>query len=57
MPTSERLDGIVVLVVDDDADSRVMPAKLFELQGGTVLVADNGFAALRILRENLRTSF
>lgn len=52
MPTNQRLDGIVVLVVDDDADSRVMLAELLELQGATVLVADNGFTALRVLRGN-----
>ena len=52
MPTKRRLEGVVILVVEDDVDSRVVLSQLLELQGATVLAADCGFTALRLLRNH-----
>ena len=52
MPAKRRLEGVEILVVEDDMDSRVVLAQLLELQGATVLVADSGNTALRLLRKH-----
>jgi CheY-like chemotaxis protein len=46
-----RLDGIRVLVVDDEADARGIMAQLLEDSGATVKVAANVAAAIEILKQ------
>ncbi len=45
-----RLAGARVLLVDDDADVRVVARAILEEMGGTVIEADSGAAALLVLR-------
>lgn len=45
------LDGIIVLVVDDDADARHMITDTLQLHGASVTQADSGEAALQALQE------
>jgi CheY-like chemotaxis protein len=49
MTTNRRLEGVVVLVVDDNADSRMVLGRILEKQGAQVLSADGGKSALSIL--------
>jgi CheY-like chemotaxis protein len=51
MPTNELLDGIVVLVVEDDMDSRLAIAALLEREGAIVIAVDCAAAALQMLDE------
>jgi CheY-like chemotaxis protein len=46
----QRLDGITILAVDDDEDSREVLRQILEFHGARVLLAENGRAALDILR-------
>jgi len=48
-----RLDGISVVVVDDEQDSREMLATVLEQQGATVLQSSSAESALRILGRHL----
>ena len=45
-----RLDGIHVLVVDDDGDARVICEEMLRYAGATVRVAASALAAVRTLR-------
>jgi PAS domain S-box-containing protein len=47
-----RLDGAVVLVVDDQRDSREVLAMLLEQRGANVIHADSADAALQALRQS-----
>jgi len=47
-----RLDGIRVLVVDDESDSREVMAHALEDSGATVSVAENARQAMEILEES-----
>lgn len=49
---SEKLNGLSVLVVDDDADARELVACLLERNGASVHLADAPAAALAILTEH-----
>jgi CheY-like chemotaxis protein len=46
-----RLDGVVVLVVDDNPDSRDLVELALVTQGATVMTADCGVEALRIVEK------
>lgn len=46
-----RLDRLVVLVLEDHADSRELLRLMLEPLGARVLLAEHGRAGLRILRE------
>jgi CheY-like chemotaxis protein len=46
-----RLDGLTVLVVDDDVDARELLAKVLGDQGAVVLSASSAPAALKVLEE------
>jgi two-component system cell cycle response regulator DivK len=45
----QRLDGITVLVVDDDEDTRELLRQVLEFHGARVLLAEDGRGALDIL--------
>jgi len=49
MPTDKLLDEILVLVVEDDADSRDMLKTLLECEGARVIAVDCGPTALQVL--------
>jgi signal transduction histidine kinase/ActR/RegA family two-component response regulator len=51
-PGVVRLDGIRVLVVDDESDSREVMAHALEDSGATVSVAENARQAMEILEES-----
>jgi PAS domain S-box-containing protein len=52
-PTADvRLDDLLVLVIDDEQDSREMLAVLLEERGARVLQTDCGEAALKVLQEH-----
>jgi CheY-like chemotaxis protein/nitrogen-specific signal transduction histidine kinase len=46
---AERLDGVGVLVVDDEPDSREVVARLLEQRGAAVRQCNSALAALRVL--------
>jgi signal transduction histidine kinase/ActR/RegA family two-component response regulator len=48
---TDRLDGIRVLVVDDEADARELFGSILEAAGASVLTASSSTDALRILAE------
>jgi CheY-like chemotaxis protein/anti-sigma regulatory factor (Ser/Thr protein kinase) len=48
-PETTRLDGVSVLVVDDEADARQLMAHTLQMSGATVKLADNAHDALDIL--------
>lgn len=52
IPGAVRLDGIRVLVVDDESDSREVMAHALEDCGATVSVAENARQAMEILEES-----
>lgn len=52
MPTEPKLDGVVVLVVDDNADSRAVLSQILEGHGARVLLAESAKTALQILAEH-----
>jgi CheY-like chemotaxis protein len=52
-PTETRLDGLRVLVVDDEADAREVMAQTLETYGASVELAESAREALEIL-EHLR---
>ena len=45
-----RLDGVRVLVVDDDPDTRALMAMMFELAGAIVIDVPSAAEALRVLQ-------
>ncbi len=47
-----RLDGVRILVVDDEPDARELFASILEAAGGTVLTAASARDALRILEDD-----
>ena len=47
-----RLDGVRILVVDDEPDARELFASILETAGGTVLTASSARDALRILEDD-----
>ncbi len=47
-----RLDGLTVLVVDDEADARELLAALLERSGAKVMTAASAAAALAVLTQN-----
>ncbi|MFN6205698.1 MAG: response regulator, partial [Planctomycetota bacterium] len=49
---SENLQGLSVLVVDDEEDIRLILQRILTSQSAQVAVAANGFDALDILRRN-----
>lgn len=51
MPGSPRLDGVVILVVEDDPDSRELAKRVLENQGASVIAAGTGTEALRIVEK------
>jgi signal transduction histidine kinase/ActR/RegA family two-component response regulator len=51
--SSERLDGLHLLLVDDNAVNRMVGARLFEVQGARVTLADGGSSALGLLKRGL----
>jgi CheY-like chemotaxis protein len=46
----QRLDGVHILVVDDDRDCRELMATIFELQGAIVTGVPSAAAALQVLQ-------
>ena len=46
-----RLDGVKILVVDDDADGREMVAELLQAQGATVVSTPGAVEALQVVSE------
>ena len=46
------LNGITVLVVEDDKDGREINRRMLAQLGATVLLAENGAIALKILEDN-----
>jgi CheY-like chemotaxis protein len=44
-----RLDGVTVLVVDDEADARALTAQVLEQQGARVLSVESSAEALDVL--------
>ena len=46
------LNGLTILVVDDDADARELMCRLLTEHGAVVTLADSAPAALRLLRQN-----
>jgi CheY-like chemotaxis protein len=46
-----RLDGVSVLVVDDEQDSRELIGRALEGQGATITLADNSQTAIEILEK------
>jgi CheY-like chemotaxis protein len=48
-----RLDGVHVLVVDDDLDARELLAVILQRSGARVTLADSALAAMRVLDETL----
>jgi CheY-like chemotaxis protein len=51
MPAAPRLDGVVILVVEDDPDSRDLVKRVLEGQGASVITALTGTEALRIVEK------
>ncbi len=51
MRDSPRLDGVVILVVEDDRDSRELVKRALERHGASVVTADTGTKALRIVEK------
>jgi signal transduction histidine kinase/CheY-like chemotaxis protein len=49
----ERIDGLHLLVVDDNAINRVVGQSLFESRGAQVTLSESGPAALKLLVEGL----
>jgi len=49
MPYGPRLDGVVVLVVEDDQDLRELVKHVLESNGALVVTAGSGTEALRIV--------
>jgi CheY-like chemotaxis protein len=49
-----KLDGLTILVVEDHADSRELLRQVLEPLATRVLVAENGYEALAILRTDRR---
>jgi CheY-like chemotaxis protein len=49
---SQRLDGVTVLIVDDDVRNVFALTSALELHGLSVLYADNGAEGLRMLTEH-----
>lgn len=47
--TRDRLDGLSVLIVDDDQDARELLAELLGVEGATVHQAEGPTAALAVL--------
>ena len=47
-----QLNGVQILVVDDDADSLALSREILETTGATVITADNGRDALEKLHRN-----
>lgn len=45
-----RLDGVHILMVDDDADARVICEAMLRYAGATVRIAASALAAVRVLR-------
>jgi signal transduction histidine kinase/CheY-like chemotaxis protein/putative methionine-R-sulfoxide reductase with GAF domain len=50
-PNSSRLEGLTLLVVDDDQDGRELLARVLGDQGAVVLSASSAQAAIRVLEE------
>jgi CheY-like chemotaxis protein len=50
LPAAPRLGGLTILVVEDHADSRELLRQVLEPLGPRVLLAENGYDALGILR-------
>lgn len=50
----ERMDGLHLLLVDDNAVNRFVGQNLFESRGAQVTLADSGLAALGLLGEGLQ---
>jgi CheY-like chemotaxis protein len=46
-----NLDGVRAVVVDDQADARILICRLIEEHGGRCMVAETGAEALRIVAE------
>jgi CheY-like chemotaxis protein len=53
-PAARQLDGATVLIIDDDVRNVFALTSALELQGMTVLYADNGMDGVRILGEHGR---
>ena len=51
-PQIPELNGIQILVVDDDQDSLALSREILETTGATVITADNGRDALEKLHRN-----
>jgi CheY-like chemotaxis protein len=51
-PAARQLDGATVLIVDDDVRNVFALTSALELQGMTVLYADNGTDGVRLLGEH-----
>ena len=51
-PAEVRLDGVRVLVVDDEKDTRDLIGRALEDRGASISVADNSKAAIEILEQN-----
>ena len=51
MPGPPRLDGVVILVVEDDPDSRELTKSVLESHGASVVAAGTGMEALRIVEK------
>lgn len=47
-----NLKGVVILVVEDDADARAMVKQVLENHGASVVEAGNGVEALRIVEKS-----
>ncbi|MBF0098133.1 MAG: response regulator [Magnetococcales bacterium] len=51
LPTLLDLSGVRVLVVDDNADNRVIFREILEQMGASVVMAEDGAAALKMMEE------
>jgi PAS domain S-box-containing protein len=49
LEAASRLDGVTVLVVDDEADARALTVQVLEQQGATVVAAESTAEALDVL--------
>jgi signal transduction histidine kinase/ActR/RegA family two-component response regulator len=52
LDAAPRLDGIRVLLIEDEPDSRDVMTEVLQICGGEVIAADSGKAALELLRRN-----
>lgn len=49
---SHVLDGLTIVVVDDEVDSQEVAATLLEMCGANVITADNGQEGLEVIRKS-----